>query len=117
MLKPFITRILDAPTIQRVGRRQFCVDLGFILDIFPSPSPCRSTMILEELRKVLQMEQGQVENVRDAIMALVDDAGGDGWIDEMEQKAAFEILEAKGKAKRGAKDWRSVATTVYCIVL
>jgi hypothetical protein len=49
--KLFTTRILDAPEIQRVGRRQFCADLGFVLGLFET-SPSEPTLILEEVSKI-----------------------------------------------------------------
>ena len=89
--KPFADRILDAPAIQRLGRRQFSIDMAYIIDVFMGRGG-EDTLILAELKKIMQMETAKIENVRDALFALVDD----GNIDERCLEELYSILEANG---------------------
>ena len=59
----------------------------------PSLSPSEPTLILQELQKILLLDQDRLENVRDAVMALIED---DGTTTEVEANECYSILEAVG---------------------
>ncbi|GMI08247.1 hypothetical protein TrVE_jg10453 [Triparma verrucosa] len=90
VFRPFMERIFDAPAIRRSGRRQFCYDVGFLIEVFRSEE---STAVkLKASFEILRMEEDELKNLLEVVES-VREAGGE---DENENREVQNMLAAKG---------------------
>ena len=94
--RPFLDRVMDAPIINRDGRRQFCFDASIMLGIFDGGvgvgggRPEGAASMLRSALVVLSMPEEGLASLKDVI-ADVREGGG-----ETEELQAASMLEAKG---------------------